>query len=190
MINETMNILQHISQELETLPDGWIIMTETSVEKSLPSMLILIKYLIQKKDSYGIVVSASRPYNNLVRLYREKSIDTDKIFFIDCISKSQGGKLEEASNVVYQNAVSDLTNISLSIKMAIDNISGKKFVFIDSITAMIIHNNPQIFTRFIHGIITKLRIMGVSGLLISLEEETDNHTRAQIAELCDKVIKI
>ena len=41
-----------------------------------------------------------------------------------------------------------------------------------------------------HGVITKLRIKGVSGLLISVEEETDEHVRSQIADLCDKVVKV
>ena len=135
--------------------------------------ICLIKHLVDDKGYVGIIVSASRPYNNLMNLYQQKGINTYKILFIDCISKSQSVKLEEAGNVVYQDAVSDLTNISLSIKQAMDKIPGKKFVFVDSITTMPIHNTSEIFARFMHGVITKLRIKGVSGLLISVEEETD-----------------
>ena len=152
--------------------------------------ICLIKHLVDDKGYVGIIVSASRPYNDLMNLYQQKGINTDKILFIDCISKSQSVKLEEAGNVVYQDAVSDLTNISLSIKTAMDKIPGEKFVFVDSITTMPIHNTSEIFARFMHGMITKLRIKGVSGLLISVEEETDEHVRSQIADLCDKVVKV
>ncbi len=185
-LNDNADILQ----EFSNLPDEWIVLAETSAEKTLGSSLSMIKYLVDDKGYVGIVVSASRPYNNLTNLYQQKGIDTNKILFIDCISKSQSVELEEAGNVVYQDAVSDLTNISLSIKTAMDKIPEKKFVFIDSITTMLIHNTSEIFDRFIHGMITKLRIKGVSGLLLSVEEETDEHIRFQIADLCDKVIKV
>jgi len=35
-----------------------------------------------------------------------------------------------------------------------------------------------------------MRINNVSGLLISLETETDKDLRAEIAQLCDKIIKV
>ena len=187
---EQVNAESDIFQEFSDLPDEWIVLAETSAEKTLGISLSMIKHLVNDKDYAGIIVSASRPYTNLVNIYQQREIDTNKILFIDCISKSQSVELEEAGNVVYQDAVSDLTNISLSIKQAMDKIPGKKFVFIDSITTMLIHNTSEIFSRFIHGIVTKLRIEGVSGLLISVEEETDEHVRSQIADLCDKVIKI
>jgi hypothetical protein len=71
-----------------------------------------------------------------------------------------------------------------------DKIEGDKFIFIDSITSMLIHNESTSFARFIHGILTKMRISGASGLLISLEKETDNEIRAEIAQLCDKIVRV
>jgi len=179
-----------ISNEFNNLPDEWIVLAETSAEKTLGNSLSMIKHLVDDKGYVGIVVSASRPYNNLMNLYQQKGIDTDKILFIDCISKSQSVDLTEGSNFIYQDAVSDLTNISISIKKSLDMIPVKKFVFIDSITTMLIHNSSEIFARFIHGMLTKLRIMGVSGLLISVENETDDQVISQISNLSDKVIKI
>jgi len=175
--------------ELDNLSDKWIVMVETSAEKMVGNSLSIIKHLIDN-GSVGIILSASRPYNNLLNLYEKNGIDTSKILFIDCISKSQKIDLAQQGNVIYHNAVSDLTNISLSIRKTLDKIPGEKFVFIDSITTMLIHNNPEIFTRFVHGMITKLRLEGVSGFLISIEEESDNMIRSSIAELCDKVINI
>ncbi|MCK4348055.1 MAG: hypothetical protein KAW47_05500, partial [Thermoplasmatales archaeon] len=158
-----------ITQELNNLPEGWIVLIETSVEKILDASLSTMKFLIGEKNYIGIVLSASRPHKNLVNLYKQKGIDTEKILFLDCISKSQSMDLEETGNVLYLESASDLTNISLAIKGSMEKIKGKRFVFVDSITSMLIHNKPEIFARFIHGILTKMRIDGVSGLLISLE---------------------
>ena len=63
-------------------------------------------------------------------------------------------------------------------------------VFIDSITTMLIHNKPYVFARFIHSVLTRMRVHEIGGLLISLEDQTSREVRAEIAQLCDKVIKI
>ena len=185
-----MNDIENILGELNSLPAGSIVMLETSVEKILNVSLLTIKFFSDKKNYIGIVVSASRPYTNLVRLYEQKRIDAKKIFILDCISKSQSLELEEASNVLYLESVSDLTNISLAITESMQQIQGDKFVFIDSINSMLIHNKPEVFVRFIHGILTKLRISEVSCLFVSLENETDREIRAEIAQLCDRIVKI
>jgi len=185
-----MNDIEKISKELNNLPEGWIVMLETSPEKMLEVSLSTIKFLSDEKNYIGIIVSASRPQKNLIQLYEQKNIDTKKILVLDCISKSQSLDLEEASNVLYLESVSSLTNISLAITASIQRIPGNKFVFIDSINSMLIHNKPEVFAQFIHGILTKLRIVGVNGLLISLENETNKEIHAEIAQLCDRIVKI
>lgn len=185
-----MNDIENILGELNNLPEGLVVMLETSVEKILNVSLLTIKILSDKKNDIGIIVSASRPYTNLMRLYEQKRIDAKKIFVLDCISKSQSLELEETNNVLYLESASDLTNISLAITESIQQIQGDKFVFIDSINSMLIHNKPEVFVRFIHGVLTKLRISEVSCLFVSLENETDREIRAEIAQLCDKILKI
>ena len=64
------------------------------------------------------------------------------------------------------------------------------FVIFDSITTMLIHDKPYIFARFIHNVLTKMRIYGVGGVLISIADNSNREIRAEIAQLCDKVITI
>ncbi len=177
-----------LEKELSRLPEGWVVLIETSAEKSFETGIASIK-ILTKKNYLGIIVSASRPYMNLMSIYQKNGISIDNIFIIDCISKSQNADVE-TKNVLYTENVSALTNISLLISECIKRKSGKKFIFIDSITTMLIHNKPNVFARFIHSVLTRMRLNGISGLLISLERETDAEVRAEIAQLCDKVIKI
>jgi archaellum biogenesis ATPase FlaH len=71
-----------------------------------------------------------------------------------------------------------------------ERVKGKKFIFIDSINTLLIYNQPNTLAKFIHSILTKMRINNVSGLLISLESETNKEVRAEIAQLCDGIIKV
>lgn len=187
-IRDIMVDTEKLAEDLSKISDGLIVLLETSADQSFETSLASVEFLVKKNDN-GIIVSASRPYSNIMSIYKSKNIDTDKIFIIDLVSKSQDAAVE-AYNVKYLDNVSALTNISLAINDCIKTLPGKKFVFIDSITTMLIHNEPYVFARFIHSILTRMRLNGIEGLLISLEDRTNREVRAEIAQLCDKVIKI
>jgi hypothetical protein len=148
-----------------------------------------MKYFLKKNDK-GIVISVNRPYSNLINLYKKNDIDVSKMFVLDCISKNLNGHVK-ANNVAFMDSASALTDISLSISDQLNNSHAKKkFVFFDSVTTMLIHNQPYVFARFIHSIFTRMRLNGTGGLLISIQDKTHKEIRAEIAQLCDKVIKI
>jgi len=184
-----MRYIERLKEELEDLPDDSIILIETSPEKAFELGLALVKFFSDKNDN-GIIVSANRPYSNLVSVLKKNGIDVGKMFFLDCISKSQNADIQ-AENVSFIDNVSSLTDISLTINQRIRETNGiKKFVFFDSIPTMLIHNKPYVFARFVHGVLTMMRLNGVGGVLVSLNGENNKEIRAEIAQLCDKVIKI
>jgi len=177
-----------LASDLEILPDGMVIMLETSPDKTYEDSIALLDFFIERKD-LGIIISASRPYMNLIRIYEQNNISLKKIFILDLVSKSQKSE-KEADNVRYIENVSSLTKISLALNDCIEQFEGKKFVFIDSLTTMLIHNDSYVFARFIHSILTKLRIHEIDCIIISFETNKADDIKAEIMQLCDKVIKI
>lgn len=185
MIN--MDLQKKLTDQLKNIPDDYIIMIEILPEQAFELTTALVKYMSDRNDK-GIIVSVNRPYTNLVNIYKQNNIDISKMIILDCVTKNQNASIN-AKNVVFLDNVSALTDISLSIN---ENLNGanKQFVFFDSITTMLIHNNPYIFTRFVHNVLTKMRLKGIGGLLISIRDNSNNNIRAEIVQLCDKVIKI
>jgi len=183
-----MNPLGKIEEEFSGLPQEYIVYLETNAENSFEISTALVKYLSEKNDK-GIIVSANRPYTNLLSIYQQNNIDVSKMFIIDCLSKSQhAGTPNE--NVMFIDNLSALTDISLSIDEKMRNMEGKKFIFFDSLTTMLIHNQPYTLARFIHNILTKMRLKCVGGVIVSLYDNSHREIRAEIAQLCDKVVKI
>jgi hypothetical protein len=150
--------------------------------------LASVKIFSLRNDS-GIIISANRPYSNLLVLYKENNINTNKMFFLDCISKNFNGHAN-ANNVRYMENLSSLTDLSLSINERIKATNGSKFIFFDSINTMLIHNKPYVFARFVHCVLTLMRLNGIGGILISLKDLTNKEIRADIAQLCDKIVQI
>ena len=171
-----------LEKELLNLPEGWIVLLETKAEESFETGLAATK-ILTKQGYRGIIISASRPYANLITIYTQKSININKLMIIDCISKSQDADIP-SDNAIFLENVSDLTNISISVNQLINQIAEKKFVLLDSLSTMLIYNHPQIFARFIHNILTKIRLKGISGLLLSLDADIDKNVKAEIMQLC------
>jgi len=180
--------IKKLKTDLENIPEDFIILIETSAENAFNVTLAALKILTEKNDC-GIIISSNRPYVNLMSNYKRNDINTDKVFILDLISKNQNGHIN-GENVMFLENASSLTHISLSVNEYVKKSNGRKFFFIDSITTMLIHNDPYVFARFIHSILTRMRINGVGGLLVSLTDRTNREVRAEIAQLCDKVIKI
>ncbi len=180
--------VKKLEGELNKLPEDSIVLIETSAEHSFETSMASIKFLADKHDN-GIIVSASRPYINLVNNYKKNDIDTKKMFILDCISKKHTEGVD-ANRVMFLENASALTDIALSLGERMQMIDGKKFILIDSINTILIHNKPHIFTRFMHDILTKMRLNKTGGLLISLGDKTNKEVRSEIAQLCDKVIKV
>jgi len=182
------SIKEKITKELGNLPDNWIIFLEAPAENSLSANIESVKFFLNK-GLEGIVLSASRPYSNLLNIYKENGINIEKIIILDGVSKGQ--KVEENKNVIFLENLDDLTNISIILGDTYRRLKGcKGFLFLDSITSMLIYNDPLVFAKFIHSFLVKMRINNEGGILFSLEEETDKRVRAEIAQLCDKVVKI
>jgi len=92
--------------------------------------------------------------------------------------------------VEYIENMTPLTEISYTLNNVISGGQGRRFVFIDSITTMIIYNPPLVFAKFVHNLLMRMRIANVNGFLVSLETETSRDIRAEIGQLCDKVIRL
>jgi len=183
-----MQVYEKIEGELKNLPEDYILYLETSPEKVFEVSIAVVKYFSQKNDK-GIILSANRPYTNLLSVFKKNNIEVSKMVILDGLSKSQNAD-EPAENVVFIDNLSALTDISLAVDEHINHTPDSKFLFIDSLTTMLIHNKPIVLARFIHNILTKMRLKGVGGVIISLKDNSNPDVRADIAQLCDKVIKI
>ena len=116
-------------------------------------------------------------------------VNTDKLYFIDCITKKFGGKEQKIKNCVFVDSPENLTDISLELHQSMQN-SSRKFMFVDSLSTLAVYNNPEMILRFIHYLTGKIRIWGLSGVLIALNEETDKKIIAEMTQFCDKIIRI
>ena len=183
--------LDDLRNELESSPFPVIIAVVTSMRNYFRDSIYVIKILVNSLGLSGIYVTINRPYGSLVETLKRNGIDTEKLFFIDCITRTVGGKPEVTENCLFIASPQNLTELGLALAQAMEMMKerGNKFLLLDSLSTLLIYNNTETVARFSHFLTTKIRLSKLKGIFLLVERE-DEDLLSTVSQFCDKVIKL
>lgn len=139
----------------------------------------------------GVYVTIAEPYSSLVKKLEQDKISLEKVTFLDAITIMISGTIEKTGKCIYVNSPKHLTDLSIALDNAISSMKEeKKFVLVDSLGVLMIHNDPQNIQKFIHFFTAKMRALNAYSFLISMEQEIDPKTLTVLSTFCDGVLKI
>ncbi|MFH1256589.1 MAG: hypothetical protein V1494_04830 [Candidatus Diapherotrites archaeon] len=144
------------------------------------------------KQGYSIIyISVNRPCKLMSEKFEGRGIACEKFFFVDCASFLSNEMLDRKKNVLLVNSPSDLTSISIALTKLVERTRGRKrLLFLDSVSALMIYNSANSVEKFVHFLSGRMRLLGMDGVIISLDEKDDEHMIEVISEFCDKVIRL
>jgi archaellum biogenesis ATPase FlaH len=130
-------------------------------------------------------VTVSKTFDYLSKTFKEGTKQTN-IKFIDCISRAAGIS-DIASNCIYVESPVMLEKMILEI---LNNFKGMKrdldkYIVIDSLSALIIYNDPEIIREFMTLVMNRSRSENIHVVSILVEEEMDS---SKLIQLNDKII--
>lgn len=161
------------------------LMIVTPLEKIQKITVDALKVLMRSNLS-GIYVTLSRPYNILEKSLRESDVNTDNLFFIDCISRSTIN-LREEERVKYITSEVNLSNLGIAIIKAIKS-KNKNFVFIDNIDALLVYNIIDEVAIFVQSLVKKANEYGLK--LIVLTSGKDVKMNSKISLYFNKIVEV
>ena len=89
------------------------------------------------------------------------------------------------------NSPSHLTDLSIALHKYFTSSEDKnRFLHLDSLSTLNIHNEAGSVLKFVHYLTGKMRVFGLKGVILSLREETDKKLIAELSQFCDKMIKL
>lgn len=152
----------------------------------------IVKIIIQEKCFAGIYITVNKPYNLLTKYLQENGINTKNIFFIDAISRSVGEAPRMTEECLFIPSPTQLTDLAIALTQALEGMEHKenKFIFLDSLSTLLIYNSFEVTARFVHFLITRLRLFGLVGLIISIEKQIDEKMLNILVEMCDNVVEV
>jgi archaellum biogenesis ATPase FlaH len=187
-----MASIEDINKDMSVIgqDSSGIVMTVSDAEKMNQFTIKTLEYLVNERKMAGVYVTINRPYSKILSELQAKNIDTNSVIFIDALTKTVGGSAINSEKCLYLNHINDLTELGIIITSAMKALSSKEryFVLIDSITTMLIYNDPQAVSKFLHFITAKFRLLNANGIFIGHRTEKLDSFYSQITVFCDRVL--
>ena len=145
----------------------------------------LFSFINTNQNELWTFITASNTFKHISDNF-SKDFENKNIKFIDCISRSSGISKYE-SNCKYIESPTMLEKIALYIINIFKGIETdvEKFVVIDSLSSLVIYNDPEIIREFVSLLLNKARSENIHIVSIVIEEELDTN---KLLQMNDKIV--
>lgn len=133
-------------------------------------------------------VSLNKPYKTLLKNFTDAGIDTTKFIFIDAITKT-AEMPPVVENCEFVSSPGALTELSLAISNTLET-KGVNLIVFDSLSTMLVYEDENIVTKFVHSLMAKIRVMGCRGIFTCLKQDSDTVLLKDVNMFADKIIDI
>ena len=143
-----------------------------------------------KPEEAWVYVTISKPYDTLVKQYGLLP-ELRNIRFIDCISRA-AGITKAGPNCILVESPTMLEKLGLEIMNVFKEVneSTEKFLVLDSLTNLIVYNDPEIVTEFFYHITNRTRAKNIRTISLAIEEEGIDKYLNRLIYLNDKILKV
>ena len=180
-----------IENKLAEFLSRFIVLIITSGERYLEAEQALLRILINKRRMNGIYITFNRPYKSLRLELESLGINYSRLFFLDTVTEVTGVKEERDKNCYFVSSPKNLNELSILLEQALNKVPKEnRFVFIDSISTMLIYNDDDAVIKFIHALTGKMRLYDLTGIIFFLEKRTYQEMIDKITQFCDRTLTL
>jgi len=181
------SLMERISSAIAENQSIGILLPGSNYQELIQALFERIK---SKPDEAWIYVSVTKPFLNISNQLPFIT-EIKNIRFIDCISRAAGIS-KVTKNVIFIESPTMLEKIGLEIMNIFKEVDPKikKYLVIDSLTNLIIYNDPEIVTEFFNHIINRTRARNINTISLAIEEEGMESYLNRLIFLNDKILKI
>jgi len=190
-VNREKVMADLLDQKVKAMPDNSVTLISSKSEDHGTVVSKTLDILINQKGMGGVYVSVSRPYEFIVSTMQGAGVSSDDLYFIDCISRMAGKSThDKPDNVVFVENPSSLEEVSMYLDRMLGKVkSGKKFLFLDSLSSLLIYNSDKSVKEFTHFIINKIRLENIAGVIFSIEKKEAEDLVKTLVPMCDSEIR-
>jgi len=145
--------------------------------------------ILKKSTGKNVVyVTTNNIYTTIQDSLKKEKVNSSKIFFVDCVSKSLNPKAVDAPNCIFVEGAGSLSSISIAINAALNSITGKKILFFDSLSVLLLYQDANTVARFSSFVLNKMRSLDVDAVILALDSDAQKDVLKHIESLVDEVI--
>ena len=134
----------------------------------------------------GLYITLNKPYAVLQGAFEKDGLAPGSLVYLDSITNTPERQTESCH---FMGRMCELTDLCIALAKMISEKKEVRFVFVDSVSTLLIYNDPKSVSRFCHSVTEKLRGLGLPAALVLVEMEEGRDVAAQLAQFCDAYVK-
>ncbi|MDY6964436.1 MAG: hypothetical protein SVM80_00490 [Halobacteriota archaeon] len=153
----------------------------------LSADMALLKFLVKDKKMKGSIICVDRDYKQMEELAKSIDLGGDDLYYIDAVTLYNGKNPDASASdkTVFIDSPSDLTSMDIAITDMIEKLENG-FLLFDCLSSLKLYNDSKKLGIFMHDLASKLRLYGVFGVILLIEEDSDTWLHSIIKAFCDK----
>lgn len=169
--------------------DVTLVLTDQSTFRSAADSII---ELFTGEGYHGIVLTTDRSFDELEEELDYHGIDTDKLSYLDIVSKTRGITTSR-DDVEQINSPTAFNDVSIGLKDLIDQVndtSDDRFILLDSFTAWLLYGNLKDTGNFVKRTTDRARDEGYTYIMTAVVEQLEDETVEKLMTFCDTKIDL
>ena len=135
----------------------------------------------------GLYITLNKPCATLQGSFEKNGVPSEKLVYLDSITNTPEHETESCR---FLGRMRELTELCIALTKLVSERKGVKFVLLDSVSTLLIYNDPKSVARFCHSVAEKLRSLGLPAAFVLVEMEEAKDMVAQLAQFCDAYVKV
>lgn len=169
---------------INELPRDFNILVNTNLENKLQVLNIL-----DDLHTKGIYISLNKPVKNLKDQLQKNNVNTENLYFIDCITRSIGS-FHRMPKTEYVFNLKQLHKLENAITLISKHIGlSEKFLILDSLPNLLQYHDKETTLKFLRFLNSKMRDLRIKGIIINDQTLTDDFKK-ELNLIFDKVIQL
>jgi KaiC/GvpD/RAD55 family RecA-like ATPase len=191
LTRNNINVTEIFKEKYAKLGKAWMTLLQVPIERSMEVNIEAIKVL-QFLGHDGVYITLSKDYLELSKIFVKNGIDMGRLAFIDGISQMYRIEKIEAPNVTYVDGPLSIDAIARSVSEIVPKMkSEKKFVFLDSITSVLLYNSLERTLDFSRFLNVTLKQINATGIVVSVAKGFANDSLLkELTKISNEVINL
>ena len=134
----------------------------------------------------GLYIALNKPFATLQGSFERGGVPPGKVFYLDSVTNTPERETESCH---FMGRMRELTDLCIAVSKVVSERKEIRFVLLDSVSTLLIYNDPRSVARFCHAVTERLRGLGLPAALVLVETEEGRDVVAQLAQFCDAYVK-
>lgn len=148
-------------------------------------VLDILRYFSERFGT-GLYITLNKPCATLQGTFEKNGLPLDRLVYLDSITNTSE---HDTQSCHFLGRMRELTDICVALTKLVAERKEVRFILLDSVSTLLIYNDPKSVARFCHSVAEKLRSIGLPGAFIIVDMEEGKDMVAQLAQFCDTYVK-